>query len=529
MQRLKLVPYPKKVEFSGATLRCDAVGLCGVATVNGLYVADILERYGVGVSPDGVAFDLCCDGKGDDEGYRIDISEEGIKARAKSERGLFYALVTVIQLILSCGGELPCCRIEDSPEISFRGFMLDTGRYFFKKEDVMKLADLCALHKLNVLHLHLTEDQGWRIEIDKYPLLTEKGSRRSHTNFGIRPHGGYYTKRDIGEIISYCNARNIQVVPEFDIPGHSQAALACYPYLGCFDRKLDVATHSGVKHDILCAGKESTYRFVFDVIDEMAELFGGNTRYFHIGGDEAVKTRWEICPHCRAKMNEIGAESADGLQAYFMNRVAEYVVGKGFIPLMWNATDLSLPCNADTVWQIWTTADGSLKMKDVAKRASECGGVINSDSGYSYLDYPYAYISLEKSYAFGPVPEGTAPGKFVGAEAALWTEYVPDLKTALRRTIPRLCALSEKMWTGEGDFAEFCERLPAFTGFLAGLGYKGSTKTQASPGKLRAFFQKLWFERRQLHWQGLHNILDNAAVKIRYAAKEGKNDRTTQN
>lgn len=522
MERLKLVPYPKKATLSGATLRCGAVRLCGAEKVNGLFVPDILSAYKVDVSPEGVAFDLRCEGEGDDEGYAIEISERGIKARAKSERGLFYALITVIQLILSYDGDLPCCEIEDSPYIPFRGLMLDTGRYFFKKEDVLKLADLCALHKLNVLHLHLTEDQGWRLETEKYPLLTQKGSVRSHTNFGIRPHGGYYTKRDMTEIISYCNARNIQVVPEFDIPGHSQAALACYPYLGCFDRKLNVATHSGVKHDILCAGKESTYRFVFDVIDEIAELFGDNTRYIHIGGDEAVKTRWKICPDCQAAMKKLGLKTENELQAHFMKRVADHVVSKGYIPIMWNETDLSLPCHDSMVWQLWTTADGAVTTEEIVGAACARGGLINSDSGYAYLDLPYAYISLEKSYAFDPVPEGTAPGKFKGAEAALWTEYVPDFKTACKRALPRLCALSEKMWTGEGDYSEFCERLPAFTGLLADLGYKGSTARQASPGKIRALFQKLWFERRQLHWQGLHNLIDNAAVKIKYADKEDK-------
>ena len=521
-ERLKLVPYPEKAEIFAGTLVCDALRICGKEEINGLKLADLFSDHSINVSPRGVALDLSCDGSGDDEGYFLEISEEGIKATAKSDRGLFYAVVTLVQLIRNYKGKLPRCRMSDRPKTSYRGFMLDTGRYFFKKEDVLRLVDLCVLHKINVLHLHLTEDQGWRIEIDKYPLLAQKGSVRSHTNFGFKPHGGYYTKEDIKEMISYCNARNIEVIPEFDIPGHSQAAIACYPWLGCFGRQLEVATHSGVKHDILCAGKESTYRFVFDVIDELIGLFGKNTRYIHLGGDEAVKTRWKICPDCQAAMKKLGLKTEDELQAHFMKRVAEYVVSKGYIPIMWNETDLSLPCHDNMVWQLWTTADGAVTTEEIVGAACARGGLINSDSGYAYLDLPYADISLEKSYEFASVPKGTDKGKSVGAEAALWSEYVPDFKTACKRTLPRLSALAEKMWTGEGDFSEFKTRLEIFSEFLSDLGYKGASERQASPGKVRAFFQKIWFERRQLHWQGLHNLIDNAAVKRKYAAKGDK-------
>lgn len=518
--KLKLIPYPSKVEFKDGIADCSIVKLCNDAVVNGFDVKDFLVKYGVKTADDGlpVTFELSDVSVKEKEGYRLDICNDKIGIEACAPCGLLYAFVTLVQLINNYSGRIPCCRIDDAPEISYRGFMLDSGRYFFTKPDVLKIIDLCFLNKINVFHWHLTEDQGWRIQIDKYPLLTEKGSVRSHTNFGFRPHGGYYTKQDVKDIIGYCRARNIEVIPEFDIPGHSQAALACYPWLGCFDRKLEVATHSGVKHDILCAGKESTYRFVFDVIDEIAEMFK-DSRYIHLGGDEAVKTRWKICPHCQKKMKELGIEKEDALQAYFMERVAGYVADKGFTPIMWNETDLSLPCHDKMVWQLWTTGNGVVKTEDIVSAACSRGGIINSDSAYVYVDLPYADINLEKSYAFKPVPEG-AGDKFIGAEIALWSEYVPDFATACRRMLPRALAIAEAMWGKHGeDFDGFCKRLDATQEFLERAGYKGVSGKTAMPGKVRAFFQKMWFERRQLHWQGLHNLIDNAVVKIKYSSE----------
>ena len=227
-----------------------------------------------------------------DEGYCLTINKSAIIIEALKENGAFYAVQTLKQILFQCGEKIPVMTIEDFPRFSYRGFMLDVGRYFYTVEEVKKFLDLMALHKLNTFHFHLTEDQGWRIEIKKYPLLTQKGSRRSHTNFGFIPRSGFYTQEQIKEIVSYAHSKFIRVIPEFDIPGHTVSAIACYPYLSCFDRKLKVATHWGVKHDILCAGKESTYKFVFDVLDEIAELFPDGE--IHIGGDEAYKMRWNI-------------------------------------------------------------------------------------------------------------------------------------------------------------------------------------------------------------------------------------------
>lgn len=514
-ERLRLVPYPARVVFRGGTLKCDAVRLSGKNRVNGLSVVDLFERYGVKTCENGVTFVY---GTGNctvygNESYTLEISADGITAEANSDAGLFYAIVSLAQLLHNYKNDLPICSVTDSPAIGYRGFMLDCGRYFFPKEDVMRIIDLCALHKINAFHWHLTEDQGWRISIDEYPELTKKGSMRTHTNFGFRKHGGYYTREDATEISEYCKARNIEIVPEVDVPGHSQAALACYPWLGCFDRKLNVATHSGVKHDIMCAGKESTYAFVDAVLTEIVDIFGNNMRYLHIGGDEAVKMRWKLCPYCQKKIKDAGLNDEEDLQAYFTERIAGYVIGKGYIPVIWNG----VRCPKNTVVQYWDSTGGIMDAEEASRGAA---GYINSDSRYAYLDLPYADISLEKSYSFVPVSTGGEGKAFKGAEAALWSEYVPDLKTAYKRMLPRLCALSDSMWGGYGgDFREFCDRLDAFEEYLRSLGYDGASRKQAMPGKIRAFFQKLWFERRQLHWQGLHNLLCDAYVGIKYGKK----------
>lgn len=516
-ERLRLVPYPSRVAFKGGTVRCDAVRPRGKDRVNGLSVVGLLQSFGVETGADGIAFVCEIDeriGQGK-ESYSLEISADGITAAANSDAGLFYATVTLAQLLHNYKNDLPLCSVTDFPAIGYRGFMLDCGRYFFPTEDVKKIIDLCALHKINAFHWHLTEDQGWRISVDGYPELTEKGSVRSHTNFGFRPHGGYYTEEDAREISEYCRARNMQIVPEVDVPGHSQAALACYPWLGCFGIKLKVATHSGVKHDIMCAGKESTYAFVNDVLDALVKIFGDNMRYLHIGGDEAVKTRWKICPHCREKIEELGLGDEEGLQAYFMERIAGYVAQKGYVPVIWNG----VRCPENAVVQFW---DPSAENSESAISRGEAG-YIDSDSRYAYLDLPYADVSLEKSYSFRSSSVGKDGKTRIGAEAALWSEYVPDLKTAYKRILPRLCALSDSMWGGYGgDFGEFCVRLDAFEDYLRSLGYEGASRKQAMPGKVRAFFQKLLFERRQLHWQGLHNLLNDVYVGIKYGKNRGE-------
>ena len=449
------------------------------------------------------------------EGYRLTINKSAIIIEALKENGAFYAVQTLKQILFQCGEKIPVMTIEDSPRFSYRGFMLDVGRYFYKVEEVKKFLDLMVLHKLNTFHFHLTEDQGWRIEIKKYPLLTQKGSRRSHTNFGFIPRSGFYTQEQIREIVSYAHSKFIRVIPEFDIPGHTVSAIACYPYLSCFDRKLKVATHWGVKHDILCAGKESTYKFVFDVLDEIAELFPDGE--IHLGGDEAYKMRWNICPRCQAEIKKQGLRDSEELQQFFMSKVNAYLREKGIKTIMWNWDDIE-----PTKWLdpsiAWNLCGISPEKLPVIKSEMASGRdmIITSSFPY-YLDLPYGWINLKFAYEFDPVKGFSDEDmKHIrGIEAPLWTEYVPDMRTAYLKTFPRLGAICETAWTQDENrsWENFLGKLDFYNDFLSLYGVKGASLKKAMPSKIRAAASSLWFNRRQLHWQGLHNLIDDAVVK----------------
>lgn len=428
------------------------------------------------------------------EGYKLVVKDNQIKIYWNDESGAFYALQTLKQLLHQGNMQLEEMEIEDYPSYSYRGFMLDVGRYFYSVDDVKTIIDRMALHKLNMLHFHLTEDQGWRVEIKKYPLLTEKGSIRSHTNFNHKEHKGYYTQAQIKEIVDYCHAKYIKIMPEFDIPGHSRAAIACFPNLACFPRQLDVATHWGVKKDILCAGRESTYKFVFDVIDELCELFPD--KIFHIGGDEVPKHRWCLCPECQKKIKEENLKDETELQEYFMNRVYDYLIKKGCEVYMWNYDKLN-PTILNK--EIGFTLCGG-----------ECNGrkCIDTSSSAYYLDLPYGYISLKDTC------EHKIPNGAIGAEVQMWTEYIPDMKKSDSMMYPRMGAMVETVWSGKNDYEKFKSKLPTYYSFLdlSKVNYsKGDNKI--NPKGLRKFFNIALFERRQLTWEGLPIIFDNKKVE----------------
>ena len=422
----------------------------------------------------------------DAEGYRLVCRDGSVFIYGKTDAGIFYGLQTLKQLLLQGMGQIPDMFIEDKPRFSYRGFMLDSGRYFWSVKEVKRFVDLMALHKMNVFHWHLTEDQGWRVQIDKYPLLTEKGSHRSHTNFGVRPESGFYTKAQIRDIVDYCHKRFIRVMPEFDIPGHTLSAIACYPHLSCFTRELKVATHWGVKHDILCAGKESTYQFVFDVLDELCELFPD--RLIHLGGDEAVKMRWKLCPDCQAVMAEKHLETEEQLQHYFMSRVNDYVKSKGFTSVMWNydGCESTENLDLDIIWQMC----GRNNKNNIVERELAAGRKMYNSSAFPYyLDFPYSWASLRQAYEYEP----DLGENGIGLEAPLWTEYVPNLKRADFQMFPRFGAIAEAAWSAPEDrsFARFEAGLPEYYDLLNAYHVRYATIKQAMPSKLRASAQSL--------------------------------------
>lgn len=430
----------------------------------------------------------------DEEEYILKITEV-VFIKASGAAGQLYALQTLKQIIFQYGCSLPQVEIKDKPQHKIRGFMLDVGRYFFSVSDVKKIIDRMVLHKLNLLHLHLTEDQGWRVEIDKYPLLTEIGSKRRKTNFNHREHSGFYTKQDIKEIVDYAHSFCIQVMPEFDIPGHSRAAIACYKELTCFPRDLPVADHWGVKHDVLCVGKESTMKFVYNVLDEFFEMFPDT--YIHIGGDEVPKHRWDLCPHCRAKRRELGLKDSDALQFWFMNKIKDYCKNHGRQTFMWS-WDLENP----------SAPDSDLGFTKCGDTDTEERPFIDTATKAYYIDLPYGYISLKDA-----ANHKVSRGNCIGAEATLWTEYVPDMKRADMMSFPRTGCMSETGWSGNCTWDSFSKKLDFYYRFLDknNIGY--AKPNMANPNFIRGKLSILWFERRQLAWEGLTNIFDDKKIE----------------
>ncbi len=495
-KKIKLIPQPQKVELlSDSVINVKSLNL-GENCLSSEAINDfVLFLKSVGISVgDGAAVEFVNDASLGKEEYRIEINDK-IVITASAMAGELYALQTLKQILFQTEGNVPHLIIYDKPAKSIRGFMLDSGRYFFTVDEVKLFIRRMALHKLNLFHFHLTEDQGWRIEIEKYPLLTEVGSKRKKTNFNHKPHGGFYTKNDIREIVRYAHAFGISVMPEFDIPGHSRAAIACYKYLSCFERALPVADHWGVKHDVLCAGKETTYKFVEEVIDELCELF--EDEYFHIGGDEVPKHRWKLCPHCQAKMKELGLKSEDELQCYFMNRIKNYCRKKGKQVFMWS-------------WDLKDSSflDDDLGFTKCSEFDTQSRPFIDTDTSAYYIDLPYGYISLKDS-----ARHKLLSGNCLGAEAALWTEYVPNVKKADKMTYPRLSALSETVWNGKCSWEGLSEKLDFYYKFLDKNNISYTRINSANPGKLLGFIQRLYFEKRRLTWQGLTNIFDDKKVE----------------
>lgn len=456
------------------------------------------------------------------ESYTLDVTENLVEIKGADEAGVFYGVQSLKQIFYQCGEELPEIHITDKPAYPYRGFMLDSGRYFFPKEDVKKFIDIMALHKLNRFHWHLTEDQGWRAQMLDNILLTEIGSYRSHTNFNNKPHGGYYTKEDMKEVVEYAHKKCIKVIPEIDTPGHTVSAIAAYPHLSCFDRNLSVATHCGVKHDVVCAGKESTYEFMFSVFDELLEVFTDGL--IHIGGDEVPTTRWKICPHCQKRIKDEGLSCTEDLHPYYLSRLAEHIEAKGSKVIMWNDTVRDYMAKGSIVRQLW---DEEMSEKDVVGQINKGTEFIISFVNAYYLDLPYGRTSLEKCYNYNPCYKGISKeqeSKLLGVEACLWTEFVPTMKKAGYQMFPRLGAYSETAWTSKENksFDYFSEKLDFYEDLVSSLGMNYATKKQSMPKGIKKLASMLYWERRQLCWQGLHNLIDNASVERKHKGEENK-------
>ncbi|MES3036142.1 MAG: beta-N-acetylhexosaminidase [Gemmatimonadota bacterium] len=436
------------------------------------------------------------------EGYRLEVSPAGVQVRAAAPAGAFYALETLRQLLPAAiyrsapignvTWRAPSVHIEDVPRFGWRGSHLDVARHFMPKEFVKKYIDLLARHKMNRFHWHLTEDQGWRIEILKYPRLTSVGSCRAETLVGPHQpdpakrvfdgarHCGFYTQDDVREIVAYAQARFITVVPEIEMPGHAQAAIAAYPQLGVRrDTTVGVMQVWGVS-DFILNPTDSTVAFMQDVLGEVLGLFPGP--WIHIGGDEAVKTQWQASAEVQTRIKQLGLKDEHELQSWFVRKMDTYLTARGRRLVGWDEIlEGGLAENATVM--SWRGTEGGI----AAARANH--DVVMAPNSHTYFDHyqsrdtrrePLAiggFLPIDTAYAFDPVPAALTPAEarhILGAQAQLWTEYIRDPKELEYMAFPRMSAMAEALWTPQPrkDFADFMQRLPAHLQRLDALDVK---------------------------------------------------------
>jgi hexosaminidase len=467
-EALPLIPYPQHVELKKGKLHFKEINGVPLVKFEFIKSTDTTLRHQL---------------KNKAEGYKMVIGKKGFRIYYFNDSARIYAQQTIIQLLFQyrASGKIPCCEIIDYPAFAWRGMHLDCSRHFFTKEEVKQYINLLAMHKMNVFHWHLTDDQGWRIEIKKYPNLTIAGAWRNGSMVGkykdnqfdtIR-YGGYYTQDDIREVVNYANALMITIVPEIEMPGHSMAALAAYQEYACFPQAFEVQKKWGVFDDVFCT-KDSTIRFLEDILDEVCALFP--SKYIHIGGDECPKTRWKECPQCQARMKALNLKDENELQSWFTVTIGKYLENKGRQIIGWDEIlEGGLPAGAMVM--SWRGEEGGIA-------AAQAGHyVVMTPGKFCYFDHyqdtpvakePLAiggYTSVEKVYMYNPVPAGLssdASAYILGAQGNVWTEYITGFSQVQYMALPRLCALSEVLWTNppQRDVENFRKRVDKHAALL---------------------------------------------------------------
>ncbi len=432
------------------------------------------------------------------ENYSLNVNQNQILFSAEGNAGLFYSMQTLLQLLplqKSAEVKIPCVQIKDSPRYAWRGMHLDCSRHFFTKEEVKKYIDYLAMYKFNVFHWHLVDDQGWRIEIKKYPLLTKIGSQRKETIIG-KPafnkdgtpskddkydgiaYGGFYTQEDIKEVVAYAKSKYITVVPEIEMPGHSLAALAAYPNYSCTGGPFETFTKWGVSDDVYCAGNDSTFLFLENILSEVMDLFPG--KYIHIGGDECLKDRWKVCPKCQKRIADEKLKDESELQSYFITRIEKYVNSKGKQIIGWDEIlEGGLAPNAALM--SWRGTEGGIAA------AQQKHFVVMTPGKPCYFDH---YQSKDKTkeplaiggfnplvavYAYNPTPQALLENEskyIMGAQGNVWTEYIIDFAKVQYMSMPRMAALSEVLWTlpEKKNYKDFLMRLKIHSKTLDKMG-----------------------------------------------------------
>lgn len=433
------------------------------------------------------------------EAYSINVSSDGILVRAVAPEGIYRATRTLLKSVgteKTSSVEFPSAEVSDWPRFGYRGLMLDVSRHFSDVEMVKRTIDMLALHQLNIFHWHLTDDQGWRIEIKSHPELTEVGAWRDDTVVGRylggtdyptdgKRHGGFYTQEQIREIVAYAKERYIEIIPEIDLPGHTSAVLAAYPQLGCEDKEYKVANRWGVIRDVLCAGNPASLDLFKDIMDEVCDLFPG--KYIHLGGDECVKDRWKVCPKCQKKIRELGLKDGsryskeDYLQSWFMGEVASFVQSKGKRVIGWDEILEGVPMD-DSVIMSWRGTEGGI----TAARMGH--DVVMTPTSDMYFDQSQTlasqleeipvggFINVMKVYSYEPIPASLTPEQqkhILGCQANVWCEYMPEERIRQYQMLPRLAALSEVQWTmpERKNYKDFLKRLPKMLSIYDHYGY----------------------------------------------------------
>ena len=469
-----------------------------VAAEKGLQLA-VVE----GAAQDKSSITLSIDKALAEEEYTLNITKFGVVIKGGSAKAVFYGLQSLRQVVFHSYGNdkkvvVECMSVKDKPHFGYRGGMLDVCRHIYSVEEVKQYIDILAMHKLNRFHWHLTEDQGWRIEIKKYPNLTKVGSMRKETvvsttgkdgrvarkGFDGKPYGGYFTQDQVRDIVRYAAERYIEVIPEVDMPGHMVAALASYPELGCTKGPYQVRTTWGISKDVLCAGRESTFEFVEGVLAEIIELFP--SKYIHLGGDECPKDRWKLCPDCQKRIAEEGLKDEFELQSYFMHRVENYLAKHGRSIVGWDEI-LEGGISKTATIMAWRGPQHGIKAAKLGNK------VIMTPKTHCYLDYCQTsnrvannepicggrngkrQIPLRKAYSFDPYDQLNAEESsyIIGVQGNMWTEYVPNFDHVQHMILPRTAALAEVGWSyGNKDYDDFSRRMFLLRKLYDKCGYK---------------------------------------------------------
>ena len=488
-----LVPQPRLLgREAGAFVLTDetAIAVSPDVPAAAQRSADLL-RAATGLplrlTPAGPAADslhLALDAAIDAEGYRLRVTPSGTSLQAADAAGLWYGAQTLRQLLQQGSTAIPCLLIEDAPRYRWRGLHLDVGRHLFSPDFLRKTLDVMALHKFNRFHWHLTEDQGWRLEIRGWPQLTEVGAWRAQTPLPAdrrrldgEPYGGFYTQDEVRALVEYARERQITIVPEIEMPGHSQAVLAAYPELGCAGQGYEVRCHWGISDEVFCAGNDAVFDFLESVLLEVMALFPGE--FIHVGGDECPKSRWAACPKCQQRIRREGLRGEDELQSWFIRRIGRFLNRHGRRLIGWDEI-LEGGLAPGAAVMSWRGSAGGIAA------AGAGHDVVMTPNTHCYFDYyqredtesePPAiggYLPLERVYEFEPVA-GIAPehhDRVLGGQGNVWTEYLPTEELVEYMTWPRAAALAEALWTAPSprDYADFERRLRGHLPRLQQLG-----------------------------------------------------------